>query len=87
MAKKKKKITASNGAKKKASTAKSLTWPQMHTRVSMANQKFLHSVKKMTGEDVIVALDAIIGDYRKKGVKSVARFFKKPAKATSGAQA
>ena len=83
MAKKKKKIVANKGSKKKASTAKSLTWPQMHTRVSATNQKFLHAVKKATNKDVIALLDHVITAFRKEGVKRVAQGFMK----SNGAQA
>jgi len=71
MAKKTKKTTK----KKATSAAKSISWPQMHTRVSAQNQKFLHAVKRATGKDVIVVLDQVLSSARKSGVKSVAKFF------------
>jgi hypothetical protein len=58
--------------KAKKSTAPSLAWPQMHTRVSATNQKFLRSVKKASGKDVIFILDAVLGEARKRGVTKVA---------------
>lgn len=84
--------------KAKKSTAPSLAWPQMHTRVSASNQKFLHGVKKAADRDVIFILDTIIGEARKAGIKKFAMKFAKPAKkrpakrmdvpsATNGAEA
>ena len=70
MAKTKKKTSG-----KKKSTAPSITWPQMHTRVSATNQKFLHGVKKASGKDVIFILDAVLGEARKRGVTKVAKMF------------
>ncbi|NJM54506.1 MAG: hypothetical protein HC841_00040 [Verrucomicrobiae bacterium] len=71
--------------KKKKSTAPSLTWPQMHTRVSATNQKFLHGVKKASGKDVIFILDAVIGEARKRGVTKVAKMFATKKRASSAA--
>lgn len=69
-AKAKKKITKKR-AKKPAS--KSTTWPQMHTRISASNQKFLRTAKKQTKTEIIDVLDAMIGSFRKSGVKSLGR--------------
>lgn len=67
--------------KKKKSTAPSLAWPQMHTRVSAPNQKFLHGVKKAADRDVIFILDTIIGEARKAGIKKFAMKFAKGSSA------
>jgi hypothetical protein len=61
--------------KSKKSAAPSIAWPQMHTRVSAPNQKFLHSVKKASGKDMIFILDAVLSEARKRGVSNVAKMF------------